>query len=201
MSIVKTLSLAAGLALAACGPLVQVGGNAPAPQSLLTVTANAAAPTSVSGAPLLITTPSVPGKLKTLRIPVTTNANEVEYLGAATWLEQPNKLFHRVLIDTFESRTGRPALDERDVNVVPAARLSGDLLEFGLDVAAGSVVRVRYDAMLGSPDGGMLATRRFETTEPVSAETGPAVAYALGQAANRIAADVADWAGSARPAG
>ncbi len=197
MSMKTILSFAGVLALSACGPLVQVGGNAPAPESLLTVTANAAPAASVSGAPLLIATPSVPGKLKTLRIPVTTSANEVKYLGAASWLEQPNQLFHQILIDTYESRSGRPAIDERNVDISPAARLSGDLLEFGLDVTAGSMVRVRYDATLTSFSGGLLATRRFETTEPVAAETGPLVADALGRAANRIAADVADWAAAA----
>ncbi|MBV7257834.1 membrane integrity-associated transporter subunit PqiC [Pacificimonas sp. WHA3] len=186
---------AAILMLAACGPLVQVGGNAPPAASLLTLAATATAPEGTSGAPLLIVRPDVPGALRTTRIPVQTAQNELQYLDLASWVEQPNILFQRVLADTFEARSGRPAMDERNIDVVPAARLSGKLMEFGLDVSAERVVRVRYDAVLTSANDGLLGTRRFEATEPVSSETGPAIASALGRAANRLAADIADWAG------
>ena len=78
----RAFSLSAALMLlAGCGPLVQVGGNTPAPSSLLTVEATSPPTGSVSGSPILTVLPDVPGKLRTLRVPVITAANEVQYLG------------------------------------------------------------------------------------------------------------------------
>jgi|TARA_R100000501_G_scaffold17834_1_gene34217 cholesterol transport system auxiliary component len=189
--------LAAGIATASCGPLVQLGGNNPVPDSLLTLATTAPTVAEPTGAPVLITLPDVPGKLRTTRVAVVTTNNEIQYLPAAGWIEQPNILFQRVLLDTFEARTSRPALDERSIDIVPAARLSGNLAAFELDVRGAPQVRVGYNATLTTPDAGLIATRRFEVVEPVSVETGPAVAAALTVAANRIAVEISDWAGAA----
>ena len=181
------------LLLAGCGPLVQIGGGADAPDSLLTVESSAAAPVTTTGDPVLFAMPDVPGKLQTLRVPVSTGASEVQYLAGATWIEQPNRLFQRVLADQFEAKSGKPAIDEGNIDLAPAARVSGTLLEFGLDVTGPPQVVVRYDAVISRTGQGFAGSRRFEAKVPVSSQSGPAVADALGQAANSVAADVAAW--------
>ena len=188
------LALALVLLAAGCGPLVQIGGNAPAPDMLLTLRApDAPASTSVAtGVPLIVALPTVPGALRTLRIPVTTQATEVAYLKQANWIEQPNLLFQRLLADVVQARSGRPVLDERAAGSGAAQRLSGRLVEFGLDVRGDRVVRVRYDALLTGGDG-TVASHRFEATAPVAAETGPDVARALNGAAIAVADEVAAW--------
>jgi len=187
------------LLLAACGPLVQIGGAADAPDSLLTIRAEMGPETgqpAIAGKPLLVMMPSAPGALRTLRIPVTTQATEIAYLQKANWVEQPIVLFQRLLGEVVQARTGRPVIDERNVDIGAANRLSGRLLEFGLDVRAAPQVRVRYDAILSSSATGYVAGRSFEAARPVSAETGPAVARALNEAANEVAASVGDWIAS-----
>ncbi|MBW7947221.1 MAG: membrane integrity-associated transporter subunit PqiC [Sphingomonadaceae bacterium] len=188
--------LAAALLAAACGPLVQIGGAGEAPDSLLTIRAGTGEPVAVTGKPLLVAMPSAPGALRTLRIPVTTEATEIAYLPKASWVEQPVVLFQRLLGEVVQARTGRPVVDERNVDIGAAHRLSGRLLEFGLDARGAPQVRVRYDAILSSPGTGYVASRSFEATRPASAETGPAVARALNEAANEVAASVGDWIAS-----
>lgn len=190
-------ALAAALAATACGPLVQIGGNAEAPASLLTFASSTPAPATTSGAPVLVTVPSVPGKLQTLRVPVKTAANELQYFGSATWIEQPSRLFRGVLADQFEAISGRPAVTERNVDVAAAARLSGTLEEFGLDVSGPPQVVVVYDAVLTDADGGFVGNRSFAARRPVARQTGPAIAAALGEAANEVAAAAAGWAAGA----
>jgi cholesterol transport system auxiliary component len=180
------------LAVAACGPLVQIGGNAAPPDSLLTLRADGSAPAATNGAPILIALPTLPGALRTLRIPVTTTATEIAYLQAATWVEQPNQLFQRLLADVVQARSGRPVVDER-TDAGATHRLSGRLAEFGLDVRDGRMVRVRYDAVLTASAGGFVASRSFEATAPVAVEAGPEVAAALNAAANDVARQVSDW--------
>ena len=192
----KPIALFAALMIAGCGPLVQIGGAGEAPDSLLTIRADTGEPKPVTGKPLLVTTPSAPGALRTLRIPVTTQATEIAYLPEASWVEQPVVLFQRLLGEVVQARTGRPVIDERNADIAGAHRLSGRLIEFGLDVRSAPQVRVRYDAMLSAPGTGYVASRSFEATRPVNAETGPAVARALNDAANEVAASVGDWAAS-----
>lgn len=188
----KRAALFLTLLLGACGPLVQIGGAGEPPESLLTLRAEPGESVAVSGTPLLVTLPTVPGALRTLRIPVTTQATEIAYLDAS-WVEQPAVLFQRLLGEVVQARTGRPVIDERDVDITGKHRLSGRLVEFGLDVRAAPQVRVRYDAILSTPGTGYVASRSFEATRPVGSETGPAVARALNEAANAVAADVGAW--------
>ncbi len=195
----NSLALAALLlATAACGPLVQIGGNAKPPAALLTLRADLPpAPASAKpGDTLAIALPTVPGSLQTLRLPVTTANTEVQYLKDGSWIEQPAKLFQRLLLDVVSAKAGVVALDGRSFDVAPERKLSGQLLEFGLDVRSSPVVRVRYDATLTSNAGKLLGVRSFRSSAPLPAETPEAAAIALNQAANAVASDVAAWIAS-----
>lgn len=192
----RPLTLAVLLALGACGPLVQIGGNAEPPEALLTLRAEAlGAPTSAidPARTLLIAQPSVPGALQTLRLPVATSDTEVQYIQKANWVEQPSKLFQRLLVDTVGAKGGVLVLSERQSDVAAARKLTGQLLEFGLDVRGSPQVRVRYDALLSGAKGEPVAAKRFEATRPVVGEDGATVGAALNAAANQVAGEVAAW--------
>jgi cholesterol transport system auxiliary component len=187
----------AALALAGCGPLVQLGGNAPAPATLLVLRAAAPppewrGPTALADT-LSVAVPDVPAELQTLRLAVQVGPAGVQYLAGASWSEQPNRQFQRLLADTLAG-AGVPVLDTRSGSVAPARLLTGHLREFGLDVRGTAVVRVRYDAQLAGPrSGGTVALRSFVAQEPVASQQPEAVAAALGRAANRLAGEVAAW--------
>ncbi len=192
------IALAGAVALAACGPLVQIGGNAKPPASLLTLTATATPATP--GGPvhssdtMAVDVPAVPAALQTLRVPVTTSATEITYLVGAIWSEQPNRQFQRLLSDTL-SAAGQPVVDLHQGAIAPARTLTGTLRDFGLDMRdpAAPVVRVRYDAQIAAPRAANVSLRRFEATEAVGSEAPTAVAAALNRAANKVAAQVAAW--------
>ena len=181
--------------LSGCGPLVQIGGNTPAPAALLTLRAEALtnAVPAKPDATLMVSQPTVPGALQTLRLPVTTADTELQYLKDGSWIEQPAKLFQRLLIDVVAAKAGVIALDGRNPEIMSQRKLTGQLLEFGLDVRSSPVVRVRYDAALTSNTGKLLAVRSFTASQPVTAQTPGNVAAALNRAANSVAGDVADW--------
>ncbi|MBV8972274.1 MAG: membrane integrity-associated transporter subunit PqiC [Sphingomonadaceae bacterium] len=197
------LAVAPLLGVAACGPIVQIGGNAKAPASLLALRATAvpqpgAGATTDPHATVLVLVPAVPGMLQTLRQPVITGDTTIEYLTGASWAEQPNREFQRVLADTLQAK-GIPVLDPRQSTAAGGRTLSGTLLDFSLDVRSPSaaVVRVRYDAALTgtAPKGGTasFAVRRFDASAPVTSQLPNDVAIALNTAANQVAAQVADW--------
>ena len=196
----RCAAVALAFTLAACGPLVQIGGNAKAPDSLLTLRATAAPAAAITAAPAAAITggatigvevPGVPGPLQTLRMPVVTADTEVTYLKAAIWADQPNKQFQRLLSDTLAAR-GHQVINLSQSGVAPQRRLTGVLGEFGVDVRdpGAPVVRVRYDAQLTQP----FRLQRFEASEPLGSVDPLSAAAALNRAANRVAGQVADWA-------
>jgi cholesterol transport system auxiliary component len=193
----RAAALLLALALAGCGPLVQIGGNDKPPPMLLTLSASAPAPATptipTATNTVLVLTPGTLGPLQTLRMPVTISDTEIQYLVGATWAEQPNRLFRRVLADTLAAH-GVVVVDPHGPAPRAARTLSGVLVDFGLDVRDGQAprVHVRYDATLSKP-GTTLAVQRFEAWLPVASQSPGAVATALNSAANTVAGEVAAW--------
>ncbi|PTQ10830.1 ABC transporter [Sphingomonas oleivorans] len=190
--LLSLLPILLGLPLAACISL----GEKP-PRTLLTL--NAASPVAVgtshsvqNGSVVAVLVPTVPQALMTQRVPVRTGNNSVAYLKDALWVEQPSRLFRALLAETIAARTGRIVPDLRLASFAPDTRLTGRLLNFGLDAPSSNVI-VTYDAMLLR--SGSSETRRFEARVPVADHDPETVATALNQAANQVAAEVSDWLG------
>jgi cholesterol transport system auxiliary component len=187
---------ALALLASACGPVVQFGSPAPRPDAVYTLSAVPPVAVPAGTAPIdtaravTVDTPSVPGAIQTLRIPVTISDTAIQYVKGAQWSEQPNRLFQRLLADTLV-HSGVAVIDQRSSGQTGGRRLTGQLMAFGLDVREGRQVRVRFDATLAGPDG--IRQRRFEREAPIGSADGAEVATALNGAANRVAADVAAW--------
>ena len=169
------------------------------PDTLLSLTSTEQVPvgqaqSSAAARTVTIQVPSVPQALANNRVPVQATATDLAYVKDAQWVEPPARQFARLLSDTVSARTGRVVLSGAQSLADPGARLSGELRMFGVDAASSSAV-VTYDAALVRDEGGALEKRRFEARVPVSAIEPASVATALNQAANVIAAEVADWIG------
>ena len=182
------------LALATAGCL----GGGPTPSQLLTLTPAEMLPpgttrSSAAGESVAVLTPSVPRALSGTRVPVYVGPTSIQYLVNATWVEQPNELFRRLVSETIAARTGRLVLDPNNFAQAQGVTLSGQLMQFGFDPARMEVV-ASYDAAL-SRGQQSLQTQRFEARVPVTAQDAVTIAPALNQAANQVAQQVADWLG------
>jgi cholesterol transport system auxiliary component len=187
----KLLPVAAALLLSGCF------GGASVPDYLLTLTPaqTRAAATPVSagqGEALTVVEPSVPEALGTTRVPVYVSDTAIQYLQDAQWVEEPGPLFGRLVGEVIAARTGRVVLDSSQFTHDPGTRLTGQLLQFGLDPTTMEAVVV-YDAAIARQGG--VTANRFEARVPVAAATPVAVAPALNDAANRVAEQVAAWVG------
>jgi len=168
------------------------------PPALLTLTSEVSVGTNGAyegnlSAALAVQVPHAPQKLNVTRVPVTTSGSSIAYLVDAVWVEKPANLFRNVLAETIRARGNRLVVDGGGLDYAATTQLMGELAEMGYDAPSGSVV-VRYDALLTMP-GGAVRTRRFEARiagVPVEAN---AVGAALNRAANRVAAEVAEWVG------
>lgn len=191
----KTPILAALLALPLAGC---ISFGAKPPPSLLTLTAaTPIAAGTTQAAPgagtITIATPTVPQEIASVRVPVHATETTVAYLKDAQWVEAPNRLFARLLSDAVTTRTGRIVVGNRMFGE-PGATMAGELRHFGVDAPTSSVV-VTFDATLIRDSGRPLEKRRFEARVPVAAVLPNEVGLALNQAANQVAAEVADWVG------
>ncbi len=187
------LILSAPLILAGC-----ISFGAKPPPSLLTLTADAAVPvgqeTSTAAAkPITVLVPTVSQALATTRVPVRTSPTTIAYVKDAAWAEPPANLFARLMADTLTARGGHIVLSSAQAISEPGARLGGELRSFGFDAAQRQAV-VIYDASLTRQGQTTVEQRRFEARIPTS-EIDAGAATALNQAANQVAAQVADWIG------
>lgn len=184
------IAAALGVALVVSGCF---GGGTP--NALLTLAAaetRSAAPLSAGrGEAVTVAEPTVPQELHTNRIPVRLDANTIQYLTGAEWVEGPNRLFARLLGETIAARTGRVVLDPTQYSQDPGTRLTGHLHMFGLDAQRMEAVAI-YDAAIARGNAGIV-TNRFEARVPVADSETATVARALNQAANQIAGEVVAW--------
>jgi cholesterol transport system auxiliary component len=179
--------------LAGC---LSLGGDPPDRLYTLTPSAQAPAGASTTGdvsSAISVLEPNAPQRLAVTRVPVAIDNSSIAYLQDAVWVERPARLFQRLLAETIRSRGNRLVLSDDDLQYSAPTRLSGQLLELGYDASSSSVV-ARYDAVLQSADGQVL-TRRFEAIVPGIAADAVTVGPALNQAANQVAAEVAEWVG------
>ncbi len=192
---VRAAILAAALSMSLAG-CISFGSEPP--PSLLTLTPTTQAPAGLgasgrmSGA-IFVGELEAPAKLSLLRLPVQIDDANIAYLKDAFWVEQPSRLFRRLLGETIRAQSGRLVVDSNEGMAVPQDAVRGTLREFGYDARSQSVI-VRFDAVR-SGAGETVQTRRFESVIPgIKAEAGP-VGVAINRAANDVAVQVAEWVG------
>jgi cholesterol transport system auxiliary component len=189
-------AVALSLALGACS--LGVGNKAP-PFLLNLTPAETPGPSDgrILGADdaMTVGVPLVPQAIASTRVPVAQNGSAIAYIKDAVWVEQPARLFQRLLAETIRLKTGRAVLDPRQFSMEPGTLLSGHLLRFDIDEASGNAIVV-YDATLSGAKDRPVRTRRFEARVPAGSIEAEGVGRALNQAANKVAADVAAWVGS-----
>jgi cholesterol transport system auxiliary component len=185
--------------LAGLAPALLLGGclsfGPDVPDQLLTLTPTATAPAN-SGArgsdasALVLQEFEAPSSLSNTRVPVQIDDTSLAYLQDAVWVEQPARLFRRLIAETIRTRSNRVVIDG---DVLAENRLTGTLRQFGYDVRSQSVVVV-FDAVRPG-EGAQVQTRRFEARVPGVTADVASVGPALNQAANEVAGQVAAWIG------
>ncbi|NIJ07453.1 cholesterol transport system auxiliary component [Sphingomonas vulcanisoli] len=139
--------------------------------------------------------PTVQPALATQRVMVQDGPNSVAYVPKALWAGSPALLFRNLLAETITAKTGRFVPDQRATGLQPDLRVSGQLVQFGVDAPARQAV-VIFDGVLAHAGSTTLQTRRFEAHAPIAAVNEGDVAAGVNQAANQVAADVAAWVGA-----
>lgn len=188
------------LALVAFAPLAGcISFGAKPPPSLLSLSSAVSVPagqtqSSATAPTITILVPGAAQAIAGTRVPVQASQTSIAYVANAQWVEPPNRMFVRLLIDTVPAKTGRIVLSSSQSFSDPGAILSGELRNFGVDAGTNEAV-VTFDGSLIRTSGKVVEKRRFEARVPVSAIAAAPVGVALNQAANTVAGEIADWVG------
>jgi cholesterol transport system auxiliary component len=195
LRIATALALAGALGGCSIGSMLGGGGKPPAVLYTLNSTAPPAAPvrSAAVGETVTIRTPIVPRELRTNRVPVELGLTQVQYVQNVQWVDTPDRLLQDLLEETVRRTTNRVVLDPDQSALDPGLVVSGELNRFGYDSQQGMAV-VQYDASLATQGGTHVETRRFEVTVPADG-TAATIGPALNDAANQVAAQVAQWIG------
>ncbi|EIK97602.1 putative lipoprotein [Pseudomonas sp. M47T1] len=144
---------------------------------------------------LRIGKPQASDALNSPRIAVVPQGDLISSYKGARWSDPAPVLLRNRLLDGFISDGRLRGVSNDDANVQGDLELGGELQAFQSEYAAGGVtVRVRLDARL--VDGRsqrIVASRRFEVSQPVSGTSVANVVAGFGQASDRLTAQVIDW--------
>ncbi|MFC4764061.1 ABC-type transport auxiliary lipoprotein family protein [Dyella koreensis] len=144
---------------------------------------------------LRIDTPQADRSIDSARIAVLPRGDVVSVYQGARWSDRVPTLLRNRLLEAFRDDGRIAALSSDDMNLQADYALSGDLTAFQSEYRSGQpVIVVRYDARLVRNSGlRIVATHRFEISQPVSGTAVPQVVAAFGQASDTLANQIVGW--------
>jgi len=144
---------------------------------------------------LRVDTPNAERMIDSSRIAVLPQGNVVSVYQGARWADNATTLLRNRLMDAFRDNGRVAGLSSDETSLQADYSLAGDLRSFQSVYENGQpVVVIRFDARLVKNSGlRIVATRRFDVTQPVGGTTVPQVVAAFGQASDALAAQVVSW--------
>lgn len=203
----RRLSLAAGLAALATLGACSILPEAQVLQVYLLPVHNP--PASAAARPvdwsLRIARPRTSLVLESPRIAVRPHGDEISVYQGARWSDPAPSLLRDRLMQAFQADGRVRGLSSDDSNLQADFELGGDLRAFQTEYPNGQAsALIRYDARLvRTDDKRVVASRRFEVSQPVDGKKVAAVVSAFGKAGDTLSAQVLDWTlrqASAQPA-
>ncbi|RDJ00422.1 ABC transporter [Dyella solisilvae] len=144
---------------------------------------------------LRVDTPQAARMVDSSRINVLPQGDVVSVYKGARWSDNGPTLLRNRVIDAFRDDGRIGALSSDDSSLQADYALAGDLRAFQSEYQGSQpVVVIRFDARLVQNNGlRIIATRRFEVSQPVSGTAVPQVVAAFGQASDQLASQLVAW--------
>lgn len=144
---------------------------------------------------LRVDTPQAEHMIDSSRITVLPQPDVISVYKGARWSDSATTLLRNRLVDAFRDDGRIAALSSDDDSLQADYSLSGDLRAFQSEYQGTQpVVVIRFDARLVQNTGlRIVATHRFEITQPVAGTAVPQVVTAFGQATDALANQLVAW--------
>jgi len=144
---------------------------------------------------LRVDTPNAERMIDSSRIAVLPQGNVVSVYQGARWSDTGTTLLRNRIIDGFRDNGRIAGLSSDESSLQADYSLAGDLRSFQSVYENGQpVVVIRFDARLVRNSGlRIVASHRFDITQPVGGTSVPQVVAAFGQASDALAAQLVNW--------
>lgn len=144
---------------------------------------------------LRVDTPNAERMIDSSRIAVLPQGNVVSVYQGARWADTATTLLRNRIMDAFRDNGRIAGLSSDETSLQADYSLAGDLRSFQSVYENGQpAVVIRFDARLVKNSGlRIVATRRFDVTQPVGGTTVPQVVAAFGQASDALASQLVNW--------
>jgi cholesterol transport system auxiliary component len=152
-----------------------------------------------AGAPvnwsLRIDTPLAERMIDSSRITVLPQGDEISVYKGARWSDTATTLLRNRFVDAFRDNGRVAGLSSDETSLQADYTLAGDLRAFQSVYENGQpVVVIRFDARLVKNNGlRIVASRRFDITQPVGGTAVPQVVTAFGQATDALSSQLVAW--------
>ncbi|MEM6680975.1 MAG: ABC-type transport auxiliary lipoprotein family protein [Pseudomonadota bacterium] len=187
------------LALAACGPLVDLGETNAPPPRIYDIAPQGLDSTSTAGLArplvLLIEEPMTSGILDRERIAVRFESGEIQYLSGLRLADRPTRLVRRSLQNHLAAIDGLTVLGRGALDVPSDYRLKLFLLDFQINAGPGNTeqTRVALDALLLNDRGELVSVERFKIAQDIPAARPAAAVGGLRDGLAAAAEDMRRW--------
>ncbi|AIF49363.1 ABC-type transport auxiliary lipoprotein family protein [Dyella japonica] len=144
---------------------------------------------------LRVDTPHAERMIDSARITVLPQGDTMSVYKGARWSDSATTLLRNRLVDAFRDNGRIPGLSSDETSLQADYFLSGDLRAFQSVYENGQpVVVIRFDARLVQTNGlRIVASRRFDITQPVGGTAVTQVVTAFGQATDALASQMVNW--------
>jgi len=144
---------------------------------------------------LRINTPQAERMIDSSRIAVLPEGDVVSVYKGSRWSDTATRLLRNRWMDAFRDDGRIAGLSSDEDSLQADYSLAGDLRAFQSEYQGGQpVIVIRFDARLVQNNGlRIVATRRFEVTQPAAGTSVPQVVTAFGQASDMLASQLVAW--------
>lgn len=185
-------------ALAACAPLVNIGGADAPPARIFDIEARGGAANDMAATSqrvILIEEPTTTNILDRDRIAVRLPGGEIQYLSGVRFADRPARLIRRVIKDDIDAVDGYTALGRGSIDVASDYRLKLTVRDFQVRKLPNLTERsvVSLQVLLLNTSGDLIASRIFEQSEAISSTAPDAVIAGLRSGLLSVSAQMRDW--------
>lgn len=184
-------SLLLALCLSACSAV----NHASAPLDAYTLQPLPVAQGVAGSRHLVVELPTASGALTTDRILIKPNALQAEYLPNGRWVDPVPELLQTLLVASLQNAGGFRLVGRDGAGMTPDFVVLTEVNDFQAEtIATGTQVRVALTlSVLAAADHRLIATHRFDATEPASTSDTLTLVSAFDQATRRILSEAVTW--------
>ena len=149
---------------------------------------------SPGGPHLVVEVPNSTGALATDRILIKPNPLQATYLPDGRWIDPAPVMMQSLLVNSLQNVARFSRVGRDGAGLIPDYTLITDLTAFEVDKAEIQTVHVGVTiTIIQESDRSILATRRFDQTAAVAADSTPDVIRAFDAATTQLLSEAVDW--------